>query len=799
MDRNTKIRLSTIALAVSGALAFIGCGGGSSSTPVASGPTADQKAVSEKIKTLKNVNPDEKTIEKDGLTFRDLNGNGKLDDNEDYRKPAADRAAALLDAMSPSAGKTADTSQDEAKVKQLIGLVNVFNVYIANGNFCKDGTNPSFDGKKYDLVCEKQGITYWPFPGGVPSKSTSEMMQAGARYFTIRDNPSAADLAKWTNNLQKLAAKTQWGIPVVITSNPRNHIAAGGGFAEASGVYSFWPNMPGLAAAALGEKVAKGSQTLIRDFASEAAKEWVATGVRKGYMYQADLATEPRWERNNGTFGDDPDLVAEIMQQLTEGFQGTKAGDFVLKPTSVALTTKHFPGNGVAPNGIDSHGSAGNHAMYSTPGSLAWQVKAFQGAIDAGTSSIMTYYQIPSGNIAQQLPAKYLVGGGVEEVGTGFNKSMLSYLKGDKADGGLGFKGYINSDSRITIREGQPHGVENLSAEDRIAKSFNAGMELLSIGHGEHNMVTGKAPIWADEEMFKAYKAGKISLEIIKKAAKPLLTEMFQMGLFDNPYVDESKVASIVSTEALKAKAALAHQKSVVLLKNDNVLPLKVDDAAVKLYVEVFAKAEDNADPAKQNSRTKAMRAWVKSHYPNAQVVEDHAQATHAILMVSPSSVTICEKAGGGEEICASTLGKSTAEAQAIEDSKRHQEIRINAFSAGTKTSKIAEIQDAMVAAGKPVIVVVNMGNPWLIDGIEPKAKAMITTYDTTNDALFDVITGKFNPTGRLPIAIPRNWEEVQKNAADTPGHMEKSATYAYKDALGKVYTFGYGLSYPIK
>ena len=773
MDRNAKIRLTTIAMAVSGALAFIGCGGGGgSSVELPAGPK--QPAGMENLKAMGDPKA---TLSVEGKLYRDLDGNGKLDVYEDWKNSAEVRGDGLLNAI--AADKKAVADEVPEGVQQLIGLMNVYNTFVAGAegtalaipgvavSNCKDG-----ESKEYKYVCEKEVRFY----GLMPSMATTEMMKVGGRYYTIRETRTKAEvMAEWTNNMQKIAAKTsKWGIPAVFTANPQNHASTGAGFAEASGVYSYWPNIPGMGAAMLGEKEANGGKytSFIKDFAQLAAKEWVATGVRKGYMYQADLASEPRWNRNNGTFGDDPDLVAEIQKQLVEGFQDTRAGDFKLKPHSVALTTKHFPGNGIAPRGVDSHDAVGKFAPYTTQGSLlSWQIKPFKAAIDAGTSSIMTYYQIPDGNV-EQLPKDYWFSSTqqFEAVGAAFNKKLLDYLKGP-----LNFKGYINSDSRVTLKEGQPHGVEDYTPEARVVKTINAGLNLLSLGHGEID-ASGKTTVWGHEQMLNAYKSGKISLETIKKAVKPLLTEMFQLGLFDNPYVDVSKVKSIVKTPEAQAKADLAHRKSIVLLKNDNVLPLKLDSASVKLYVEVFAKTEDNADAAKANLKTKAMRDFVKATYPNVQVVEDYTQATHSLLLVSPVNFLVTKVDG--------------------QDVPHYQEIEINANTTGAKVPRIGEIQDAMVQAGKPVIVVVNMGNPWLIDGIEPKAKAMITTYDVTNDALFDVITGKFNPIGRLPIAIPRNLDEVKNNVPDTPGHMEKSPSYAYKDALGNVYTFKHGLSY---
>jgi beta-glucosidase len=132
--------------------------------------------------------------------------------------------------------------------------------------------------------------------------------------------------------------------------------------------------------------------SLTREFADIARQEWVAVGLRKGYMYMADLSTEPRWSRVNGTFGENAEWVAKMIKEIVLGFQGEKLG-----LTSVALTTKHFPGGGSGDDGQDSHFDWGKKEVY--PGGMFDNnLIPFQAAIDAGTSSIMPYYSLPSGH-----------------------------------------------------------------------------------------------------------------------------------------------------------------------------------------------------------------------------------------------------------------------------------------------------------------------------------------------------------------------------------------------------------------
>ena len=825
MHKSTKIKLSTIALAVSGALAFVGCGGGggSSSEPVVQPPAGMDK--------LKAMGDPKGTITVDGKLFRDASGDGKLDAYEDWRLSPDKRADDLIGKMAASTGKAAgaDVSED---VAQLIGLMNVSNAFVAStkateatSGACLVKEGAAGISSEYPYICEKFAV----WMGFMPSRTTTEMMKSGIRYYTIRDNPPLDVLAQWSNSLQKVAAKTsKWGIPVVLTSNPRNHVASGAGFSEAAGVFSSWPAEGGLAAAMLGEKEANGGKysSLVKEFAENAASEWVATGIRKAYAYQADLSTEPRWSRNNATFGDDPDLVAEVHKQLVEGFQKTRAGSFSLTDKSVALTTKHFPGNGVAPRGVDSHDGKGKWANYTTPNSLSWHVKPFQAAIDAGTSSIMTYYQIPDSTV-EQLPKSFWFSADkqFEAVGLAYNKKVLDWLKADKSQGGLGFKGYINTDSRITIAEGQPHGVENLTPQQRVEKVVNAGIDILSIGNGEFKKELNPLPfipqpvtvtdpshveVWAVDEMLKNYKEGKISLTKVKSAVKPLLTEMFQLGLFDNPFVDVAVAKTKANTADIQKKAHAAHQKSVVLLKNQgDLLPLNVKDGAVKLYADVLAPSD-----AKTNTTTNGLRTLLKSKGAN---LVDFADATHVLLVIKPSTQNLCKTSDAATEEtpCPSpytkaTWGETLNEMHRIESLKTSVDIALNKFTLGAKFGAVDTEAvktpglEAIMASGKKVIVAIDMGNPWLLGNVEPKAGAMLATFGVTNQALFDILTGKdaegkaVKPVGRLPVTVPSNLVELEKKPADMPGHYyaKSHAAYPYKDSEGKVYQFGFGLSY---
>ncbi len=457
-------------------------------------------AVESRVKDIIKVN---------GRQFRDLNDNGTLDPYEDWRLTDEQRAADLVSRM---------TLEEKAGLMQITSL----------------------RGDIPDLV-ENRNI----------------------RYLIIRDNPTAFELAERANTHQQTAEATRLGIPLVFTSNPRNHVNPDleFGISEAAGQFSSWPGSLGLAAT--------NDLDLIRDFAEIAQDEWRSSGIQKAYAYQLETATEPRWRRINGTFGESPDLNAAIATELTLGFQGEE-----LSNESVAQTVKHFPGDGAVLRGLDPHNEPGKWAVYPTPGSLEeYQLPPFQAAIDAGTSSVMSYYNVPSNAMsADQLDIAdwYAPGQQFEEVAGAYNKAIVTDLLRDR----MGFTGYVNSDSGILTN--RAFGVENLTTAERFAKAIEAGTSLFS----DNNDPSG---------LIEAVQTGLLAEADLHPSVQLLLEEIFALGLFEDPYVDADLAQQIADDPASQARADEAHHKSIVLMRNDQqALPIADSDvASTKLFVEV--------------------------------------------------------------------------------------------------------------------------------------------------------------------------------------------------------------------
>jgi beta-glucosidase len=663
-------------------------------------------------------------IEKGGLKFKDLNKNGKLDRYEDWRLTPDERSKDLLSKMSveEKAGfmlinslnmvgtRAAEASEGKLKASDL--SEGESRTQGGEGGFGQNRNRQETPERA--LAGDRQGsagitgerIAAMGSAGGGTKKAVTEFHN---RHFILRSNESARITAEWANKLQELCESEPLGIPAIIASNPRNNITTNASLGTSLGttVFSSWPGELGLSA--------MRDLPLTREFADICRQEWTAVGLRKGYMYMADLATEPRWSRVNGTFGENADWVAQMITQIVLGFQGDSLG-----PASVALTTKHFPGGGSGKGGQDSHFEWGKAEIY--PGGMFKNnLIPFQAAINAGTSSIMPYYSLPSGT-------EY------EEVGYAFNKGVIS----DVLRTQMGFKGIINSDTGPLTS--MPWGVENLTKKERYKKAIEAGVNIFS-GESDPKM------------LIEIIDSGKIDMSLIDNSVLRLLKEKFSLGVFENPYVDADYAEKTVNNEKFKERAALALRKSIVLLRNEkDALPVK---PKTKVYFESLQR----------NARGPV------SEVPNVYLINDNKFDVEFVKTPKEADILILWLQPTGN-----SLFGSTGEPISLSLSK----CSVDVAYVNKLTSQ------------KPSILVVNYTNPWVINEVyndnTKNIVGILATFGTTADALLDVITGKYNPSGKMPFSTPVSDLAVTNQKEDVPGYLE-GAGYA-------LFNYDEGLSY---
>ncbi|MCX4835039.1 glycoside hydrolase family 3 C-terminal domain-containing protein [Streptomyces sp. NBC_01016] len=451
-------------------------------------------------------------LAKDGIRFRDLNRDGRLTPYEDWRLSATARARDLLSRM---------TLEEKA------GL-------LVHGNLPTAG-----DG--YDAAATAQLV--------------------GDRHVTTaitRLSKSPEKVAAANNSVQAIAEKQRLGIPAVISTDPRNGFSVVEGQTVAGAGTTAMPDAIGIAAA--------HNTRLTERLGDIVRREYRAVGITEGLSPQADIATEPRWTRIDGTFGSDPETAGRQVNAYVKGMQHGADG---LGPDSAATVTKHWVGYGAQANGYDSHYYYGRYATF--PGkNFADHITPFKGAFAAHTSGIMPTY-----SILKDLTYK---GHKLDQVGAGFN----SYLLKDLLRGTYKFDGVIVSDWGITgdcpqqcldnrppasfigpWGVGMPWGVENQSILQRTALTLNAGVDQIG-GSDQPSYVV------------QAVRQKLVGEQRVNEAARRVLEQKFRLGLFENPYVDEEAAGRLVGNAAFQAVGDKAQSDSLTLLKNsDRTLPAR--------------------------------------------------------------------------------------------------------------------------------------------------------------------------------------------------------------------------------
>jgi beta-glucosidase len=595
-----------------------------------------------------------------GLSFRDLNKNGKLDVYEDPRQPVDVRVEDLLVQM---------TLEEKA------GLLFI------------NGAAVNEDGSIEDN----------PDTPGFARAAITQMAHKQMNHFNLWQTPGAQVVASWYNKLQRFAEATRLGIPVTIASDPRNHFSRNIFSMDATD-FSQWCETLGFAAI--------GDEELVRKFADIVRKEYLAVGIRVALHPQIDLATEPRWPRISGTFGEDAHLTARLVKAYIEGFQGGSLG-----PHSVACMTKHFPGGGPQNEGLDPHFEFQKGQIY--PGNnFDYHLIPFEAAFVAQTAAIMPYYGVPMGQTD-------------ENVAMSFNKAIITGLLREKYQ----YDGVVCTDWGLvtdvhmpdTIWPARAWGVEHLSEIERVLKALDVGVDQFG---GES----------CPEHIVELVKTGWLTEERIDQSVRRLLRLKFQLGLFDNPFVDETRVPKVLGHPESVAAGLVSQQRAMTLLKNeDHVLPLQGE---LKIFV-------------------KNMDLSVAARY--AEVVATPEEADFAILRLDTPWVPVETK---------------------------------NPFARGFHHGDLDFKEDAKgeiltLLQKVPTIVVIYLDRPAVIPEISAASKALLAEYGANDKAVLNIIFGTADPEGKLPFELPSSMEAVRNQKTDMP-----------YDSENPLYPFGFGLYY---
>lgn len=558
-------------------------------------------------------------------------------------------------------------------------------------------------------------------------------------------NPVLA--AKAGNALQKYVMEnTRLGIPLFLAEEaPHGHMAIG---------TTVFPTGIGMAAT--------WSPQLINEVGKAIGKEIRLQGGHISYGPVLDLARDPRWSRVEETFGEDPVLTDEIGKAMVAGLGG---GD-LSRPYSTLATLKHFLAYGISESGQNGNPSfAGMRELYEN------FLPPFRQAINAGALSVMTSYNSMDG-----IPCTA-------------NHYLLTELLRDEWK----FKGFVVSDLYSIEGIHQNHFVASTMKEAAVM-ALSAGVDIDLGGDAYMNLMD-------------AVNRKEISKEILDAAVSRVLRLKFEMGLFENPYVDPGKAKKEVRSKEYVTLARQVAQASITLLKNEHsLLPLdrsmkvaligpNADNRYNMLGDYTAPQEEENVKTVLDGIRAKLSSSqveYVKGCSIRDTVTSDIEQAVAA----AQRSEVVIAVVGGSSARDFKTSYKETG--AAIADKKTISDMECGeGFDRATLSllGKQQELLKALKATGKPLIVVYIEGRPLDKNWASENADALLTAYypgQEGGNAIADVLFGEFNPAGRLPFSVPRSVGQVpvyyNKKAPQSHDYVEMSAS--------PLYSFGYGLSY---
>ena len=623
--------------------------------------------------TQPTLNPHSKSIiEVDGYQFIDLNGNGELDVYEDWRQDAETRANDLVSQMTVR-----------------------------------------------EKIAQMQHPTYLPRADGkIAPYLKNYCSEYGIGMLLIRELNSVEAAATTMNTIQEYAEESRLGVPVLVSMDSVH------GLSYVSGA-TVTPHNLALAATR--------DEALVTKLAEIARDEHIAVGVRMTLSPEADIASEPRWGRVMETFGEDPDLVTQMVTAQVVAFQNGKDG---LNSGSIVACMKHFPGAGPQMEGKDTS------PIISSEETLQIHLKPYYAALEVNVASIMPYYSVP---LALDM----------ENSAIGSKATLQDLLRDE-----MGFTGIIQTDWGMIWAIQEALGTmtgEEVSDEEAI---------LIGVTQSRVDGIGGES-IRLIDLMEEYTQEGKIDEAILTAAATRIVKVKFEMGMFENPYCDVDYAVSFVGNEESQKVNLQAAEEAMTLLKNDGALPLNPDAKQTILVcgprafdmdslVGGWSSAQEGLTIADAVAAYAGENTTVLTEKEDVEVIKELAQQADVII------VSIGEPSYQHDPV----WGYDTLE---IVQSQQ-------------------EILEAAVASGKTVITVVTGGRPYILTWCDENTNAILEAYypgAKGGIAIAETLFGLNNPTGKTPMQFPRDMESVNAQEGDVSFDLENP-----------LYDYGFGLSY---
>ena len=724
-------------------------------------------------------------IEKDGLYFRDLERTGELVPYEDWRLTPAQRAKDLAGRLS---------------VEEMAGLM----MYSPHQMVPAPAGGPfpgHYDGKPYP----ESGKEAWE----LSDEQKQFLVENHVRHVLMIQVEDAKTSARWNNELQALCESLPHCLPVSISSDPRHGAGAAAEFKSKASEVSMWPEGLGMAACFDPE--------LCERFGSVVAKEYRALGITTALGPQIDVGTEPRWMRIEDTFGTSPKLVTELARAYCDGLQTDPQApeeNHGWGPESVLAMVKHWPGGGSCEGGRDAHYPYGKFSVY--PGNAAEDHKMpfLEGAFKLNgptkcAASVMPYYTVswdmdPEGN----------------QVGNSYSKYIIKDMLRER----YGFDGVICTDWGITgdplpsIDSFSPrsYGVENLTVAQRHLRILKNGVDQFG---GNYDI----APILEAYRIACEQDGEETARAMFERHAARLLENLFRCGLFENPYLDAEESGRICASKEFVKEGFEAQQKSIVMLKNKGVLPIRNEESGIAAERNQAAEglAGQEKKAGQKGGRKKvyipgrhltARKSFMRTPVPETDLpgADPDIVAKYFDIAATPeeADLAICFMESPGCDCYDESTGyrpimlqyrpytADDAREVSIAGGDFREKSANRSYRGKTNTAYNEKDLDNVIETrkrigDKPLIVVIRMHNPCVTAEFEPYADAILTEFGVQTEAVLSLICGEAEPSGLLPVVLPKDMHVIETHCEDKAFDYE-----AYRDSEGHSYDFGYGMNW---
>ncbi len=570
-----------------------------------------------------------------------------------------------------------------------------------------------------------------------------------------------ASAAKTSNELQRfLVEKTRLGIPAIIHEECCSGAMMLGG--------TMYPQMLGLGSTFQPE-LAEAMTTNIR-------KQLLAIGARQGLAPVLDVARDPRWGRVEETFGEDPTLVSHFGMAYIQGLQSADLAQGVM------ATGKHFIGHSLSQGGLNcAPVHVGMREIYDV------YLAPFQAAIrDAKLASIMNAYPELDGEVVAA------------------SRHILTDLLRHE----LGFEGVVVSDYEAIAMLNNYHKVAaNISYAASLALNAGIDVELpTSVCYGD--------------ALKESLDCGDVNIELVDTAVRRHLQKKFELGLFENPYVEEGRVWEVFETSEQRQLAREIARKSMVLLKNDGLLPLQ---KTIKTLAVIGPNADDGRNQLGDYSysamrQLMQLKASANSTFLN---VDADALTEYDVKIATPlagiRSAVSAETKILYSKGCDNLSNDISGFEEAVKIAKQADVVILvlgdkagltpDCTTGETRDSadlKLPGVQEelakAILATGKPVVVILVTGRPYALTSFAENANAILEAWlpgEEGGSAIAEIIFGDANPGGKLPITFPRSVGQLPIYYNAKPSGTKSNWYIDYvSEKVAPLYPFGHGLSY---